>query len=154
MVAGPKGEGVYGKLGSRAREFEKGRKTWWHLPGALTEVLSVEPMIHFMLKANPTPVLMALLTFFFFLIVSCLSLACKCLQGRASYCFFDRWFGVTETCPCSQGLGWVCSLICMCTSHRLHAPLGQWAGPYFCFAGDNPTWHHCIHFLGHLLPPL
>lgn len=50
--------------------------------------LSVESMIHFMLKPNPTPVLLILLTFFFFpLIISCLSLACKYLQRKASSSF-------------------------------------------------------------------
>lgn len=62
MVAGPKGDSLYGKVCSRDGEF----KTWGHLPRPLTQDLSVEPPIHFMLKPNPTLVLMILLTGFFF----------------------------------------------------------------------------------------
>lgn len=65
MVAGPEGEGVYGKVSSRPRGFEKGHKTWCHLPVPLAQVLSVELTIHLMLKPNPTSVLMILLILFF-----------------------------------------------------------------------------------------
>lgn len=62
MVAGPKGDSVYGKVCSRDGEF----RTWGHLPEPFAQDLSVEPAIQFMLKPNPIPVLMILLTGFFF----------------------------------------------------------------------------------------
>lgn len=72
-----------GKVCARDGEFE----TWGHLPGPFTQDLSVEPTLPFMLKLNPTPVLMILLTGFFFLIVNRFNLICKCVHGRASSSF-------------------------------------------------------------------
>lgn len=53
---------------------------------------------------------------------------------------FDGGFGGTETCPCSQGLGWVCSLTPVCT-YPLHAPLcplGHGQDPVSEVLGSDP----------------
>lgn len=68
---------------------------------------------------------------------------------------FDRGFGGTETCPCSQGLGWVCSLTHMCT-YPLHAPwcpLGQGQDPVSEVLGSDPlsTTPYLFQALFHFL---
>lgn len=127
MVAGPKGDSVCGEVCSRDGEF----KTWGHLPGPFTQDLSVEPAIQLMLKPNPTPGLMVLLTGIFFLIVSCFNLTCKCLHGSFLFFLTDGLWGLR---PVSAPRVWAGSaplLVWVHIPYMLHVPLGPWTGPCF-----------------------
>lgn len=63
----PKRRSGIWKSGSQSQRIREGTQDPVAPSEALTQVFSVEPMIHFMLTPDPTPVLMILLTSFRFL---------------------------------------------------------------------------------------